>query len=76
MGFLLLPNLVLIMCLSTNSSVDMSSNIKSIASVTHPIHFEFGDAMNKAKVTLAQQDSAIPLGKDFEMLVTLANPHM
>ena len=54
----------------------MTSNIRSIASQTHPIKFEFSESgPSKATVTLAQQDSGIPLGKDFELLVALSKPN-
>jgi hypothetical protein len=54
---------------------DMTSNIRSIASLTHPIKFEFSDTPSKAQVTLAQQDEGVPLGKDFELLLTLSQPN-
>ncbi len=51
----------------------MTSNIKSISSPTHPIQFEFGDSPAKAAVSLANEEGA-PLGKDFDLFVTLATP--
>jgi hypothetical protein len=57
-------------------SSDMTSNIRSIASITHPIQFEFSEAgPSKATVTLSQQDQGVPLGKDFELLITLSQPN-
>jgi hypothetical protein len=53
---------------------DMSSNIKSVSSPTHPVQFEFGNTPNKAKVQLANSDGT-PLVKDLELQVTLAEPH-
>jgi hypothetical protein len=54
----------------------MTSNIKSIASITHPIQFEFSESgPSRASVTLSQQDEGVPLGKDFELLVSLAQPN-
>ena len=51
----------------------MTSNIKSVSSPSHPIQFEFSDdGPQKAKVTLAQNEEGVPLGKDFELLVALA----
>lgn len=54
----------------------MTSNIRSIASQTHPIQFEFSETgTTKATVTLAQQEAGIPLGKDFELLISLTQPN-
>ncbi len=53
----------------------MTSNIKSVSSPTHPIQFEFSDTPQKASVSLAQNDDGTPLGKDFELLVSLAEPN-
>ena len=51
----------------------MTSNIKSVSSPSHPIQFEFSDeGPQKATVTLAQNEEGAPLGKDFELLVALA----
>ncbi len=52
----------------------MKSNIKSVTSPSHPIAFEFGDQPNTATVTLALEDG-IPLVKDFQIAVALAQPH-
>ena len=62
--------------LKINISLDMTSNIRSISSVTHPIQFEFSESgPSKATVTLSQQDDGVPLGKDFELLLSLAQPN-
>jgi hypothetical protein len=55
-------------------NLEMSSDIKSVSSPTHPIHFEFGNRPNKAKVQFANADGT-PLVKDLELQVTLADPH-
>jgi poly [ADP-ribose] polymerase len=61
--------------LKINVDLDMSSNIKSISSPTHPIQFEFGDTPSKAAVSLAHNEEGVPLGKDFELLVYLEQPN-
>jgi hypothetical protein len=61
--------------LRINIDLDMSSNIKSVSSPSHPIKFEFGDSPAKAAVELAQNEDGVPLGKDFEILVSLAQPN-
>lgn len=53
----------------------MTSNIKSVASPSHPIQFEFGESPKSAKVSLSNPDGT-PLVKDFELLVSLADPHL
>ena len=53
----------------------MTSKIKSISSPSHPIEFNSGDTPNSASVSLANQDDVgVPLLKDFEMRIALANP--
>jgi hypothetical protein len=51
----------------------MTSAIKSIASPSHPIEFEFGDSTTRAKVTSISGSDL--LQKDFELLIKLAAPH-
>lgn len=57
--------------LKTNSNVDMASNIKSIASSSHPISFEFSDSPKDANVTFAS-GSDIP-AKDFILSIKVAD---
>ncbi len=54
----------------------MTSMIRTVASMTHPIQFEFAESgPSKATVTLSQQEAGVPLGKDFELLVSLSKPY-
>eukprot|EP00727_Mastigamoeba_balamuthi_P009895 m51a1_g5528 hypothetical protein (806) ;mRNA; f:439156-442501 len=56
------------------ANFEMGTNIKSITSKTHPITFEFGDAMNKASVSYAlEEPPSTP--DDFVLQVKLADPH-
>eukprot|EP01114_Cavostelium_apophysatum_P024203 TRINITY_DN940_c0_g1_i3.p1 TRINITY_DN940_c0_g1~~TRINITY_DN940_c0_g1_i3.p1 ORF type:complete len:876 (-),score=276.34 TRINITY_DN940_c0_g1_i3:53-2680(-) len=57
---------------SLSVQLEMTSNIKSISSQTHPITFEFGDKPSHATVTLS---NPTPDDKDFELAVKLAEPH-
>lgn len=59
--------------LKLNISLDMSSYIKSVASATHPIAFEFAENSKKAQVRLALEKEGVGLEKDFEMLMTLTD---
>lgn len=54
---------------------DMTSNIKSISSPSHPINFEFGDSPKQATVTLIISESGAPLLKDFVVTTALFDPH-
>lgn len=54
---------------------DMTSNIKSISSPSHPINFEFGDSPKTATVQLIINESGSPLLKDFTVTTALFDPH-
>eukprot|EP01114_Cavostelium_apophysatum_P011558 TRINITY_DN2587_c0_g1_i1.p1 TRINITY_DN2587_c0_g1~~TRINITY_DN2587_c0_g1_i1.p1 ORF type:complete len:806 (-),score=163.68 TRINITY_DN2587_c0_g1_i1:1733-4150(-) len=50
-------------------TLDMTSNINSISSSTHPIAFEFGDQHNRANVKVSDKPG------DFELGILLEEPH-
>lgn len=54
--------------------VDMTSNIRSLSSPSHPISFEFGEEPTQATVTLTD-DAQASAPKDFVVLTKLAKPH-
>eukprot|EP01118_Nematostelium_gracile_P006839 TRINITY_DN2208_c0_g1_i1.p1 TRINITY_DN2208_c0_g1~~TRINITY_DN2208_c0_g1_i1.p1 ORF type:complete len:913 (-),score=285.21 TRINITY_DN2208_c0_g1_i1:11-2749(-) len=60
--------------LKINVKFEMTSNIKSISSPSHPIKFEFGDSLQQANVSLSNDDGT-PLVNDFVLQVALAKPH-
>ena len=53
----------------------MTSKIKGAASPTHPIEYEAGDTVNQARITLANGDVGVPLVKNFELNIALAEPN-
>ncbi len=64
--------------LALNSQIEiemeMSSGIKSVSSPSHPISFEFGRTPQQANIRLAKEDGT-PLIHDFELIVSLHDPH-
>lgn len=52
-------------------SIDMTSNIKSVTSPSHPVSFEFGDIPSQATVTMNNSN----IDKDFQLTIKLAKPH-
>eukprot|EP00026_Physarum_polycephalum_P002556 Phypoly_transcript_02563.p1 GENE.Phypoly_transcript_02563~~Phypoly_transcript_02563.p1 ORF type:complete len:905 (+),score=178.71 Phypoly_transcript_02563:1-2715(+) len=54
---------------------EMTSKIKSVSSPSHPIQYEAGDKPTQAKVTLANEDVGVPLVKNFELNIALAEPN-
>eukprot|EP01116_Phalansterium_solitarium_P016045 TRINITY_DN3631_c0_g1_i2.p1 TRINITY_DN3631_c0_g1~~TRINITY_DN3631_c0_g1_i2.p1 ORF type:complete len:453 (+),score=131.21 TRINITY_DN3631_c0_g1_i2:115-1359(+) len=60
--------------LRINVDLKMTSDIKSVASPSHPIAFEFGDSHKNATATLANPDGT-PLVNDFVLTVALDKPH-
>lgn len=53
----------------------MTSKISSVSSPSHPIKYAAGENNKTGLVTLANQDDvSVPLIKNFELLVSLAEP--
>lgn len=54
---------------------DMTSNIKSLSSPSHPISFEFGEEPSQATVTMSDDSPQASQAKDLVVLTKLAKPH-
>jgi hypothetical protein len=54
------------------AQLDMTSNIKTISSPSHPIEIEFGKKSSQATITLNQNKA---IQKDFEIFIKLTEPY-